>query len=484
MKSLQDILHDIDLKLLQGSADKDIAGMSSDSRKIKNDFVFFALSGTQIDGHQFIGKAIEAGATAIICEKRDIKVHEHVSVYYSKNAHAAYAKASSNYFDRPTDDLKIIGITGTNGKTTTATLLFNLFNAIGHKSGLLSTVRYIIGEEEFPASHTTPDAYRLNELLALMRKNACEYCFMEVSSHAIIQERIAGLDFYGALFTNITHDHLDYHKTFKEYIRAKQILFNGLSKTAFALYNADDTNGHVMVQNSKAKKYSYALKKPSDFKGKIIENHVSGLAMNMDGVETWFKLPGRFNAYNLTAVYGSAILCGLEKDRILQELSLLDHIDGRFNLISSNRSVTGIVDYAHTPDALKNVLETVVELNDGEGRIICVAGAGGDRDSAKRPPMGKIMAHFSDLVIITSDNPRSEDPHKIIEEVRSGIDITKQKKVLCIENREEAIKTACMMANEKDIVLLAGKGHETYQEINGVRNHFDDRKMLYKYLNE
>ncbi|MBN2728677.1 MAG: UDP-N-acetylmuramoyl-L-alanyl-D-glutamate--2,6-diaminopimelate ligase [Bacteroidales bacterium] len=484
MMRLSDILMDIDLELLQGSEEKNIAGMSSDSRRIEKDFVFFALSGTKVDGHDFIEKAIEKGASAIVCERKDIQVPGHITLYYSENVHAAYAFAASNYYGRPSQNMKVVGVTGTNGKTTTVTLLANLFNACGIKSGLLSTVRYKIAEEEFPATHTTPDAIVLNEMLAKMRDYSCEYCFMEVSSHAIVQERINGIQFHGAVFSNITHDHLDYHGTFQEYIRAKQGLFDQLNKSAFALYNNDDVNGHVMVQHTRAKKYSYALKKPADFKSKIIENHISGLALNVDGVETWFMLPGRFNAYNLTAVYATAVLCGLEKNQVLQELSKLDHIDGRFNLISSSTSVSGIVDYAHTPDALKNVLETIVDINQGEGRIICVAGAGGDRDPAKRPLMGKIMAHFSDLLIITSDNPRSENPNAIIEDVRSGIDVIGQKKVLCIENREEAIKTACMMAKEKDIILLAGKGHETYQEINGVRNHFDDREMLYKYLNE
>ncbi|PLW94418.1 MAG: UDP-N-acetylmuramoyl-L-alanyl-D-glutamate--2,6-diaminopimelate ligase [Marinilabiliales bacterium] len=484
MMLLSTILKDIKTEHLNGPVDLEIAGMSADSRQISEGFLFLALSGTQVDGHQFIDKAVDAGAVAIVCSRKDIKVPEHVTVFYTENAHQAYALASSNFYGRPANNLKVIGITGTNGKTTTVTLLANLFNACGIKSGLLSTVRYQIAGEEFPASHTTPDALHLNELLALMVEKECEYCFMEVSSHALIQERVAGIDFAGAVFSNITQDHLDYHGTFQDYINAKQILFNNLSRSAFALYNADDKNGHIIVQNTHAKKFTYALKKPADFKSRIIENHVGGLALNVDGIETWFRLPGRFNAYNLTAVYACAVLLGMEKDKVLRELSKLDHIDGRFNLISSNRNVTGIVDYAHTPDALKNVLETVVDLNNGNGRIICVAGAGGDRDPSKRPQMGKIMAHFADLVIITSDNPRSENPQTIIDEVKEGIDITRQKKVLSIESREEAIRTACMMAQDNDIILLAGKGHETYQEINGVRNHFDDREMLYKYLNE
>lgn len=481
---LSKILKDIDLVHLKGPVDCHVKGMSSDSRTIEKGFVFFALEGTQVDGHQFIRRAIDAGAVAVVCSKKDIDVPDTVSLYYSENTHKAYALAAANYYGRPSEKLMVIGVTGTNGKTTTVTLLANLFNACSRKSGLLSTVRYKVADKEFPASHTTPDAMRLNELIALMVENECEYCFMEVSSHAIVQERVAGIQFAGVVFSNITQDHLDYHKTFKDYIRAKQMLFDGLNKSAFALYNADDANGHVMVQNTKAKKYSYALKKPAHFKSKIIENHINGLALNIDGFEVWFRLPGRFNAYNLTAVYATAVLCGLEKEKILQELSKLDHIDGRFNLVPSNRKVTGIVDYAHTPDALKNVLETIVDLNNGKGRIICVAGAGGDRDPLKRPQMGKIMAHFADLVIITSDNPRSENPWKIIDEIKSGIDLAKQKKVLSIENREEAIKTACMMAKDNDIILLAGKGHETYQEINGVKNHFDDREMLYKYLNQ
>ena len=484
MKKLSKILQDTGLKFIQGSDDVAISGMTADSRQVKSGYIFFAIMGATVDGHKYINKAIENGAIAIVCSNKNVKVNSKITVFYTKDAHEAYAMASSNFFNRPSDKIKVVGVTGTNGKTTIASLLFNLFNSYGEKSGLLSTVKYVIADKELSATHTTPDAFKLQELLFEMCESSCKYCFMEVSSHALIQKRIHGIKFFGAVFSNITHDHLDYHGTFSEYIKAKKSFFDYLNIDAFALYNIDDTNGKIMVQNTKAKKSSYGLLKPADFKSKIIESHFSGLALLIDGIEAWFKLPGRFNAYNITAVYATAILCGLEKIKSLQELSKLSHVDGRFNILSSSNSVTGIIDYAHTPDALKNVLETIVDLNQHKGQVICVAGAGGDRDKAKRPLMGKIMAHFSDLVIITSDNPRTEDPDQIIEEIKKGIDLSKQKKVLCIRNREEAIKTACLMAKPEDIILLAGKGHESYQEINGEKNHFDDKEILMKYLNE
>lgn len=483
MKKLIDILNNVDTVSVNGNQDISVVSMTSDSRKVQQGSLFFAMHGVSVDGHKFIDKAIENGAAAVVYS--DEIVFSSSSVCYIKTSDVAeaYALASSNWFDCPSSKLIMVGVTGTNGKTTTATLLYKLFNLCGYKSGLLSTVKYIAGDKEIPATHTTPDAFVLNELLSEMLSASCKYCFMEISSHALVQKRVFGIDFKLAIFSNITHDHLDYHKTFDAYIKAKKTLFDNLSVGSIALYNADDVNGSVMVQNTKAKKYSYALQKPSDFKTKIFENRVEGLELQINGVDAWFRLPGRFNAYNLTAVYASAVLLGIDKMVALQNLSNIESVDGRFNVVRSNREVTAVVDYAHTPDALKNVLETICDLNQGRGRIICVAGAGGDRDKTKRPEMGKIMAHFSDLVIITSDNSRSEDPNQIISEIKGGIEISKQKNVLCIVDRKEAIKTACALAVANDIILIAGKGHETYQEVHGVRTHFDDKEIVAEFLN-
>lgn len=482
MMKLHEILNRTDARVVHGSDNIEVAGMTSSSRDVKTGFVFFALKGVKTDGHNFIPDAIKAGAAAIVCTETPKEIPDNISVVVTQNNNETYAQAAANWFGNPSLQLHLVGVTGTNGKTTTATLLFELFNKSGIKSGLISTIRYIVPGKEYPATHTTPDALVLNRMLREMADADCEYCFMEVSSHSVVQGRIHGLQFKGGIFTNLTHDHLDYHGTFAEYLRAKQLFFDHLPASAFALYNDDDANGKVMVQHSKAKCYSYALNRPADFKTKIIHNAITGLGLSINGTEAWFKLVGRFNAYNLTAIFGTAILCGMQKEDVLVTLSSLDEVDGRFNVIRSESGITGVVDYAHTPDALKNVLSTIEEVNEGNGDIITVAGAGGDRDKTKRPLMGQMMARYSQKVIITSDNPRTEDPETIINEVKNGIDASEMKKVICITDRREAIKTACMLAKKGDIILVAGKGHETYQEINGVRNHFNDAEQLNEFL--
>jgi len=482
MMKLIDILKNTDYRVVQGNNAIETTGMTASSREVKKGFVFFALKGVKADGHQFIPDAIKAGAAAIVCLNIPEVIPENITVVVTKNNNETYAQAAANWFGNPSSELHLVGVTGTNGKTTTATLLFELFNKSGIKSGLISTIRYIVPGKEYPATHTTPDALVLNRMLREMADADCEYCFMEVSSHAVVQGRIHGLKFKGGIFTNLTHDHLDYHGTFAEYLKAKQLFFDHLPQSAFALYNDDDANGKVMVQHSKAKCFSYALSRPADFKTKIIHNAITGLGLSINGTEAWFKLVGRFNAYNLTAIFATATLCGMQKEEILVTLSSLGEVEGRFNVIRSESGITGVVDYAHTPDALKNVLSTIEEVNEGSGDIITVAGAGGDRDKSKRPLMGQMMARYSQKVIITSDNPRTEDPDTIINEIRNGIDASEMKKVICITDRREAIKTACLLAKKGDIILVAGKGHETYQEINGVRNHFNDAEQLNEFL--
>ncbi len=483
MKSIEEILQNANVRLISGDIETQISGITSSSRDIEVGFIFFALKGVKTDGHRFIDDAISKGAIAIVCSQLPEKTQNNIVYLVADNNSEAYAMAATNWFENPSHKISLIGITGTNGKTTTATLLYELFNQLGRSSGLISTIKYIFPGHETPATHTTPDALVLNRILAEMVDFGCEYCFMEVSSHAVVQGRVHGLRFAGGIFSNLTHDHLDYHGTFAEYLKAKQTFFDRLPVNSFALTNLDDPNGNVMVQHTKASISGYAINRPADFKTRILQNAITGLGLNIDGIEAWFRLVGRFNAYNITAIYATAVICGLDKNEILRELSGLAEVDGRFNVIRSTNNITGIVDYAHTPDALKNVLSTIVEINDGNGRIITVAGAGGDRDKTKRPIMGQIMARYSQLTIITSDNPRTEDPSTIIEEIKGGIEITEIKKVLCIADRREAIRTACMMALPGDIVLVAGKGHETYQEINGVRTHFNDAEILTQSLN-
>jgi UDP-N-acetylmuramoyl-L-alanyl-D-glutamate--2,6-diaminopimelate ligase len=461
---------------------REVAGLAFDSRHVKQDFAFVAVVGTQSDGHQYIAQALQAGATVIVCEKFPDTMREEVTYVAVKRSSEALGLLAANFYGNPSHKLKLMGVTGTNGKTTVATLLFKLFSTLGYRCGLLSTVVNKIVDKEIPATHTTPDPIQLNALLQQQVDAGCTHCFMEVSSHAIDQDRIAGLKFTGALFTNITHDHLDYHKTFDNYIRTKKKFFDDLGSDAFALINADDKRGMVMLQNTRASKKSYGLKKLVDFKGKILSNTIEGLELEVDNKTIWFRLIGDFNAYNLLAVYGTAVLLGEQADEVLTRLSSLAGAEGRFELVKAGARITAIVDYAHTPDALKNVLETIQHFRTGTEQIITVVGCGGNRDRTKRPLMAAIACRFSDKVVITSDNPREEDPMDIIREMQTGIGPSDQKKTLVMVDREEAIKTACMMAKERDIVLVAGKGHEKYQEIKGVKHSFDDKEVLERML--
>lgn len=459
-----------------------VISISFDSRKVRQGHLFVAVRGTQSDGHAFIQKAIESGAVAVVCERLPEAINDGVTYVSVKNSGQALGIMASNFYGRPSEKLRLVGITGTNGKTTTATLLYKLFTSMGKKAGLLSTVENKIGDDTVPATHTTPDPVQLNELLARMAGEGCTVVFMEVSSHAIDQDRIAGLRFTGAIFTNITHDHLDYHKTFENYIKAKKKFFDELGSDAFALVNADDKRGMVMLQNTKASKYTFGLRKMVDFKGKIITNSIEGLELEIGGKSVWFKLIGDFNAYNLLGVYGAAVLMEEDADTVLTKLSSLQGAPGRFELVMPGSRIIAIVDYAHTPDALKNVLETIAEFRTGNEQVITVVGCGGNRDKTKRPLMASIACRLSDKVVLTSDNPRDEDPMQIIREMQEGVMPGEAKKTLVMADREEAIKTACMMAKERDIVLIAGKGHETYQEIKGVKHPFDDKEVVTRML--
>ena len=478
MKLLSDILYKVKLEEIIGSTHVAISSIVFDSRKVKKDSLFVATKGAADDGHIYIQKAIESGAIAIVCE--EIPKDKNDQITYVKVTDSTYALGvmACNYYDNPSEKLKLVGITGTNGKTTTVTLLFNLFKSLGYSVGLLSTVQNKINNTVIPSTHTTPDAITLNELLFKMEEQGCEFVFMEVSSHAIVQNRIAGISFTGALFSNITHDHLDYHKTFDEYIKAKKQFFNLLPSTAFALTNRDDKNGMVMLQNTKANKYTYALKNIADYKCKIIESHLNGLLLNIDNHEVWVKLIGTFNAYNILSVYATAILLKQDITSVLTALSNLNSVEGRFQYVKSPNGVIGIIDYAHTPDALKNVLETVKEIRSGSEQVITLVGCGGDRDSAKRPIMAAIACEYSNKVILTSDNPRTEDPEEILNQMQAGINPVDVKKVLRITDRREAIKIACSFSSKGDIILIAGKGHEKYQEIKGVKHDFDDLEIL------
>ncbi len=483
MIKLNNILYNVSLNAVSGSTEVNINSLCFDSRKAGKDDVFVAIKGTLVDGHSYITKTVEQGATVIVCEVLPEMLEEHITYVEVKNSAEALSIMAANFYDNPSKKLNLIGVTGTNGKTTIATLLYNLFSQLGYKSGLLSTIENRIGDKVIKATHTTGDALQLNENLSKMLKQGCTHCFMEVSSHALAQKRTAGFEFAGALFTNISHDHLDYHKTFDAYIAAKKLLFDGLPKTAFALVNTDDKRGRIMLQNTKATKSSYSLKSASEFKGKIISNSLNGLEMSIDNRTVWFKLFGDFNAYNLLSVYGTALLMGEQPEEVLTVLSNIDPVPGRMDVVPNMAKVTAIVDYAHTPDALKNVLETIAGLRTGNESVITVVGCGGDRDKDKRPLMGAIASEMSDKIIFTSDNPRSEDPNIIIDEMKLGVSASNKRKVLAMANREEAIKTACLLASPKDIILVAGKGHEDYQEINGERLPFDDRKVLNEMLN-
>lgn len=479
---IKDLIYKVSLISVSGRTDVDIAAICFDSRKVENGSMFIATRGVSNDGHAYIKDVIKRGATAVVCEELpDLDEEVNCTIIQVKDSSEALGVIASNYYDKPSSKLKLVGITGTNGKTTTVTLLYRLFRKLGYKTGLISTVENIIEEKIIPSTHTTPDAIALNKLLSEMVLAGCTHCFMEVSSHAAVQRRIAGLRFEGGLFSNITHDHLDYHKTFDEYIKAKKIFFDGLSNDSFALINSDDKRGRVMIQNTRAKTYTYSLLALADFKGKLISTTMHGLEMDVDGTQAWFKLIGNFNAYNLLAVYGTAVLLGEDKHEVLLQLSTLDAANGRFEQYNSTGKITVIVDYAHTPDALKNVLETITELK-GTHRIITVVGCGGNRDAAKRPIMADIACQFSDQVLLTSDNPRDEDPQTILAEMEKGIRVVDKKKVLTVQDRKEAIKVACTLANSGDIILIAGKGHETYQEIKGVKYPFDDRLVVKEIL--
>ncbi len=482
MKKLQDILRHITVKEIKGNQSINFGSIVFDSRKATESTIFVAIKGFSNDGHQYIPQVIENGCKIIVSEQ-PIE-NENITSIIVENSSVALAELANAFYDYPSKKLKLVGITGTNGKTTTATLSHDLFTKLGYKVGLLSTVVNKIGEENIPSTHTTPDPINLNALLAKMVEEGCTHCFMEVSSHAIHQNRILGLDFDGAAFTNISHDHLDYHATFKEYIRVKKLFFDGLKKDAFALTNSDDKNGMVMFQNTVAKKYSYALKSPADFKVKVLENQFSGLTLNLCGTEFWSKLIGEFNAYNLVCVYAIAELLGEDKIEILTALSSLNSVSGRFQYTTSKEGITAIVDYAHTPDALENVLKTISSIRTRNEIVYTVVGCGGDRDKAKRPKMAGIACELSDKVIITSDNPRTENPQTIIDEMMTGVEGQHFKKTLSILDREQAIKTAVSMAEKGDIILIAGKGHENYQEINGVKHHFDDMEIVTELFNK
>lgn len=470
------------LKAVSGSTDIEFNNLCFDSRKVKENDAFIAVRGTNVDGHDYIAKTIDQGANIIVCETLPEILEEKVTYVEVKNSAHALSVMAANFYDNPSTKLKLIGVTGTNGKTTVATLLYNLFTQLGYTSGLLSTIENRIGDKILKATHTTGDALQLNENLIEMLKQGCTHCFMEVSSHALDQKRVAGFVYSGALFTNISHDHLDYHKTFDAYIAAKKELFDGLPKTSFALVNTDDKRGRIMLQNTKATKSTYSLKSASEFKGKIVSNSLIGLEMNIDKHSIWFKLFGDFNAYNILSVYGAAVLMGEQPEEVLAVLSNINPVPGRMEVVPNKIKVTALVDYAHTPDALKNVLETIAGLRTGNESVITVVGCGGDRDKDKRPLMGAIASEMSNKVIFTSDNPRSEDANTIIEEMKQGVGASNKRKVVALANREEAIKTACLLASPNDIILVAGKGHEDYQEINGRRLPFDDRKVLSEML--
>jgi len=466
-----------------GDTNRQLANLVFDSRKAGEGDLFVAVKGVHNDGHQFINQVAEKRVAAIICEKIPENARTDVTFIIVKNSAIALGQAASAWYDHPSHKLKVIGITGTNGKTSTVFLLYHLFKELGFTTGLLSTIENRIGDEIMASTHTTADAVQINQNLAKMAEAGCEYCFMELSSHAIDQDRIAGLKIRGAIFSNITHDHLDYHLTFENYIKAKKKLFDELQPDAFSLVNTDDRNGLVMLQNCAARRFSYSLKTMSDFKAKIIENRFDGLLMNIDNREVWCRLVGTFNAYNLLAVYSVARIEGFTQEEILPALSRLQPVEGRFQVIHSESGITAIVDYAHTPDALKNVLQTINEVRPGNENLITIIGAGGDRDRLKRPVLANIACQLSDRVILTSDNPRTEKPEDILADMEAGLDIIQKKKTIKIADRREAIKTAVMISLKGDIILIAGKGHETYQEVNGVKTHFDDREIVHEYLN-
>lgn len=478
MKKLQDILYKVRLKAVQGTTDLQINDIQLDSRKVSKGSLFITIKGEKSDGHKFIDKAIDAGASAIVCEEMPYSLRENISYIQVNNSQEAAGYIAHNFYDEPSSKIKLVGVTGTNGKTTIATVLYKLFKELGYTCGLISTVQNQIGDKVIASTHTTPDAISLNALLKQMAETGCTHAFMECSSHAIHQYRITGLHFAGGIFSNITHDHLDYHETFEEYIRVKKKFFDDLSSSAFALANLDDKRGTVMLQNTLAKKYYYSIKQVADFKGKILENAITGLVMSINDKEVHFRLIGEFNAYNLLAIYGAAICLGEKSDEVLRLLSMTSGAEGRFDYIISTQNIMGIVDYAHTPDALENVLSTIKKLKRGYEQVITVVGCGGERDKRKRPVMAQIACDLSDRAIFTSDNPRSEDPQEILRDMEAGLSSSAKRKAISIADRREAIKTAVSFANKEDIILLAGKGHEKYQVINGQHLDFDDKAVL------
>lgn len=478
---LNELLRGVTYSALSGSGEVEVAGLTYDSRTVAEGGCFFAVAGTAVDGHNFIAKAIEGGAVAVVCQQIPTEVEgADCTFVVVEDTNVAMGTIASNFYKNPSHELKVVGVTGTNGKTTIATLLYDLVQSMGHKAGLISTVVYKVGAREIASTHTTPDAIRLNAMMREMVDEGCEYCFMECSSHAIVQHRIGGLRFVGGLFTNITHEHLDYHKTFAEYIRAKKSFFDALPKEAFALVNCDDRNGEVMLQNTKSSRYTLSLQKMADFRAKVIEMMAEGMELRIDNREVWVQFLGRFNAYNLLTVYGAAVLLGFDKEEVLEHLSMLRPVSGRFETVIAKDGTTAVVDFAHTPDALENIIKTIDELRQGGQRLLVVCGCGGDRDKTKRPVMGGMAAKMADVAIFTSDNPRTEDPEQILREMEAGVE--SGDKYLKITDRHEAIKTAVMLAEPRDIILLAGKGHEDYQIIGTEKHHFNDKEVVKEWF--
>lgn len=484
MRNLKDILMKLGISDYSGDPDRDVKALAIDSRQVMPGAVFFAVKGTATDGHSFIENAIDSGACAIVCSVMPETLDPDVVYITVGDVQGITGRFASEFYGNPSEQLQLVGVTGTNGKTSICTMLYGLFSSLGYDCGLISTVEYIVAGRKTDSTHTTPDPVRLNAMLAEMVEAGCGYCFMEVSSHAIVQGRINGLRFRGGVFSNITHDHLDYHGTFDHYLKAKKMFFDNLPDDAFALTNKDDRNGMVMMQNTRASRYTYALKSSADFKCRILESDFNGMLLSIGGQETWFGLVGRFNAYNLLAAYATAFLLGVDNENILTALSAQGRVNGRFEVYRSSGGITGIVDYAHTPDALENVLQTIRNIRTGNEQLITITGCGGNRDREKRPVMGNVAARMSDRVILTSDNPRDENPDVIINDMMQGVQATDYKKVLRIADRKEAIRTAVMMSKPGDIILVAGKGHETYQEIRGVKHPFDDRKILAEMFEE
>ncbi|MEZ4788081.1 MAG: UDP-N-acetylmuramoyl-L-alanyl-D-glutamate--2,6-diaminopimelate ligase [Flavobacterium haoranii] len=484
MNILKDILYKVHLEAVQGATDIAVNKIEFDSRKVELNDVFVAIRGSLSDGHDFIEKAVNQGAIAIFCEEFPSKIVNGVTYVKVENSNEALAHLANNFYENPSSKLRLVGVTGTNGKTTIASLLYQMFKKAGYKVGLLSTVKIMVDETEYKATHTTPDSLTINHFLNEMIEVGCEFCFMEVSSHGIHQKRTEGLHFEGGIFTNLSHDHLDYHKTFAEYRDVKKSYFDNLPKTAFAITNVDDKNGSIMLQNTKAKKITYAIKSYADYKAQVLENQFTGLLLKINNNEVWTKLIGSFNAYNLLAIYATAVELGIEQNEALRLLSELESVSGRFQYFISSGKITAIVDYAHTPDALENVLNTINNIRTKNEELITVVGCGGDRDKTKRPIMAQIASELSTKAIFTSDNPRTEDPQVIIEEMEKGVEAQNFKKTVSILDRKQAIKTACQFAQPNDIILIAGKGHETYQEVNGVRHDFDDLKIVRELLSQ